>query len=634
MIGFNSQYLIRDGQPWFPLMGEMHYTRVLRKNWRDELLKMKAGGITVASSYIIWIHHEEVEGEVDFNDNKDLRAFIELCKECGLDMFLRIGPWCHGEVRNGGFPDWLLRYETRTNCPDYLKQVERFYGLIFEQAQGYLYKDGGPVLGIQIENELGHCGGASGEEGEKHMQNLTALAKKVGFDVPLYTATGWGGAVTGGLLPVMGGYCDEPWAQTVAELEPSGNFVFTYERNDHNIGSDHNIGYGNTFDPKLFPYITAELGGGLQVTRHRRPVATGRDIGAKSLAKLGSGANLLGYYMYHGGTNPKGKLTTLQETRATGYPNDLPELTYDFRAPIGEYGQFNGSFWEIKLLAMFLADFGSDLAKMATYIPPDNPLAPDNFTDLRWSIRHNDDWGFLFINNYVRRRKMNNHQNVILDIDIAGKTIKTTPFDVENGEYFFYPLNMPVHGGIIKWATATPLCKDGTTTIFYGKEDAVFITEGEPDYKLISREEAINTYKCDGQLIVSQYPVIEGENGPIALKTESVEGCCEFKEISPGRYSIKLNYPTECDNWFLTISYRGESTKLYLDGEFVADDFYAGVPWVVGMNKFNFPKELELAVETLHKDDAIYIETWPEMENGKVNALDSLRLTSEIKIKV
>ena len=57
-----------------------------------------------------------------------------------------------------------------------------------------------------------------------------------------------------------------------------------------------------------------------------------------SLTKLGSGVALLGYYMYHGGSNPKGKLSTLQESRETGYLNDLPEVNYDFNAPVRQYG--------------------------------------------------------------------------------------------------------------------------------------------------------------------------------------------------------------------------------------------------------------------------------------------------------
>ena len=43
-----------------------------------------------------------------------------------------------------------------------------------------------------------------------------------------------------------------------------------------------------------------------------------------SLTKLGSGVGLLGYYMYHGGSNPDGKLDhTSGEPCDSGYTNDL-----------------------------------------------------------------------------------------------------------------------------------------------------------------------------------------------------------------------------------------------------------------------------------------------------------------------
>ncbi|MBP5157999.1 MAG: beta-galactosidase, partial [Treponema sp.] len=285
---------------WFPIMGEIHYSRYPDSEWRRELLKMKAGGVDIVSAYTIWIHHEEVEGEWDFSGCRDLRKFVSLIGDCGLTMMLRIGPWCHGEVRNGGFPDWLLKKcpENRCDNPAYLDEVRKFYSKLYEQVDGLLLKDGGPIIGVQIENEYGHCGGLSGAAGEAHMRSLTALAKEAGFDVPLYTATGWGGAVTAGLLPVMGGYCEAPWDPRVTEIEPSGNYLFSYERNDHAIGSDFGLGEGITFDMDKVPYLTAELGGGLQVTYKRRPVARAADLGAMSLVKLGSGCTLLGYYMY------------------------------------------------------------------------------------------------------------------------------------------------------------------------------------------------------------------------------------------------------------------------------------------------------------------------------------------------
>lgn len=500
-ITYNNKYILKDNKPWFPIMGEIHYSRCSRNSWRDILARMKAGGVDIVSTYVIWIHHEEVEGEYDFENNRDLRAFIECCREAGMYLCLRVGPWSHAEVRNGGFPDWLLHkeFEVRTNDPRYLEAVRKFYSVIFRQAKGLFLKDDGPIIAVQIENEYGHCGGLTGEEGEKHMRMLTATAAGIGFDVPVYTATGWGGAVTGGLLPVMGGYCEAPWDQRLTELEPSGNYVFTRERNDHNIGSDFGIGHGLTFDPSKYPFLTAELGGGLQVTHHRRPVARGEDIGAMSLVKIGSGVNLLGYYMYCGGTNPKGKLTSLQESKASGSINDLPEMSYDFRAPIREYGQISDTYKEIKLLAMFIKDFGEELCRMPAYIPETNPLTPHNLTDLRTSVRHNGENGYLFINNFQRRYKMTCHPDTVLSVSLEEEDIVYPPTDIRDKDYFFLPFNMKVGTAVLKSALATPLC-------VLNRDTYVFYTDKDPQYKMegdigtariltITREQAGNSYK-------------------------------------------------------------------------------------------------------------------------------------------
>lgn len=63
----------------------------------------------IISTYIFWIHHEEVEGQFDWSGQRNLREFVQLCAKHGLYVYPRIGPWAHGEVRNGGLPDWLLK---------------------------------------------------------------------------------------------------------------------------------------------------------------------------------------------------------------------------------------------------------------------------------------------------------------------------------------------------------------------------------------------------------------------------------------------------------------------------------------------------------------------------------------------
>lgn len=78
-----------------------------------------------------------------FSGDRDLRKFLQTIKNCGLHCILRIGPWAHGEVRNGGFPDWLMQKEkegqlvTRTNDPKYLRYVREFYGKLQSRPEDF-----------------------------------------------------------------------------------------------------------------------------------------------------------------------------------------------------------------------------------------------------------------------------------------------------------------------------------------------------------------------------------------------------------------------------------------------------------------------------------------------------------------
>ncbi|HCM13774.1 MAG TPA: beta-galactosidase [Lachnospiraceae bacterium] len=680
-FGLNADYLTKDRKPWFPIMGEIHYSRVLKRDWKESLYKMKAGGVDVASTYVIWIHHEEIEGEYDFTGNRDLRAFVQTCAECGLYLMLRIGPWVHGEVRNGGFPDWLLQkgYQLRSNDPGYLAEVRKFYSRIYQQVEGLLLRNGGPIIGIQIENELGHCGGAYGEEGEIHIRTLHRMAREIGFEVPYYTATGWGGAATGGLLPVMGGYPEAPWDQRLTKIEPSGNYVFTYERNDHNIGSDYGLGAGVTFDYKKFPYLTAELGGGLQVTHHRRPVAQASDIGAMSLVKLGSGVNLLGYYMYHGGTNPKGRLSSLQESRETGYPNDVPELSYDFRAPIREYGQISETYKEIKLFSMFIRDFGRDLCDMPAYIPEDNPVDPMNFTDLRYSVRHNGKQGYVFVNNYVRKYPMAEHARVRLTVDLPEERIIFPEMTVKDKDYYFFPFHMKLGDAVLQTALASPLCilnNDTDAYVFYTDTDPAYDICGSlGDTKVItlSREAAKNAWKVKHKkehLIISTSAILQTDQGIMVIGrcTPRVKVYPDFatipegwirsgreaeftvyeKHIEPADvsvtarcvreaadqkvYELEMGYPEgAAEDYFLKITYQGDQAGLYLGEERIADHFYTGREWEISLRRFDFPKKLKLVIDPLYENAEVFLEVWPAMKEGSACELTRAIVETEYK---
>ena len=100
---------------------------------------------------------------------------------------------------------------------------------------------------------------------------------------------------------------------------------------------------------------------------HRRINISGDEAFPMAVCKVGSGSNLPGYYMYHGGTNPRPGKHTMAECQAspvTNY-NDMPYLTYDFQAPLGEFGQLNpASFHQTRWFHQFLADWGGELSRM------------------------------------------------------------------------------------------------------------------------------------------------------------------------------------------------------------------------------------------------------------------------------
>jgi beta-galactosidase len=458
-LGLNSRYLTRNGKPWLPVMGEFHFSRYPRDQWEEELLKMKAAGVNIVSTYVIWIHHEEIKGQFDWEGQRDLRAFAQLCAKHGLDLVVRIGPWDHGEVRNGGLPDWVLQQgPTRVNDPIYLTSVRTWYGQIGAQLKGLLWKDGGPVIGVQLENEYAKRGPGAGEA---HILELKKIAIASGFDVPFYFITGWDNAVVPprAVIPVYGGYPDAPWDASTAKLPPAEVYAFRFQsRVAANVNADGAHDRSGTLKrgAEQVPYLTAEIGGGNEVTYHRRPVIEPDDIAAMVPVMLGSGVNLYGTYMFHGGENPDGKRTTLQESQNTGYPNDLPIKSYDFQAPLGEFGQERGSFRKLKVFQYFLNDFGAQLAPMTVHAPEVQPRDSADLSVPRASVRSLGDAGFIFCNNYARGYAMPARagEQFLIRLPQGELAVPDHPVDLPSGAYFIWPFNLRTNGVTVRYSTA------------------------------------------------------------------------------------------------------------------------------------------------------------------------------------
>lgn len=476
-LSYNNSFLTKNDKPWFPVFGEMHYSRTNEKDWEESILKMKSGGIDVISTYVIWNLHEETENQFEWNGNKDLGKFLALCQKHQIKAWLRIGPWSHAEIRYGGFPDWLMEKKIglRKDDPNYLNYSKKLYKAIIGQCESYLFKKGGPVIGIQLENELAF----TKDKDYQHMKNLKKLAIEVGFDVPYYSAFAQGPDDQDEFFYTIGGYPDSPWAQHTKKMHKPVFSISPLE-NDSDIGSDL-FGQIDKRVRNSYPKLGAELGGGMQVTYHRRVVVSEKDIAAVAHSRIASGLNGLGYYMYHGGMNPVGK-TTFQESRLTGYPNDVPVINYDFQAPIGSMGLTSKSYKELRLMHTFLMDFGSILTTQNPYFPAVRTAALFSKDTVKSSIRMKDKSGFIFLSNYQRHMDLPVINNFQLQITNKKETIvvpeKPTTFPANT--YCIWPYNLQMDNNVVmKYATAQLLCKlqnkAANTFVFFSNEASEFV---------------------------------------------------------------------------------------------------------------------------------------------------------------
>jgi hypothetical protein len=660
-ISVNSRSVLFDGQPVFPVMGEIHYARVPQAEWREELLKMKAGGVDIIATYIFWIHHEEIQGQWDWSGQRDLKKFLQTCQDVGLKVIVRCGPWCHGEVRNGGFPDWVQKsgWKLRSTDTDFLAATKILYGEIAKQLKGELWKDGGPVIGIQVDNEFGG--------NPAYLMALKKMAIDVGIDVPLYIKTGWPAMKTppplGELLPLFGAYPDGFWSRSLKPMDGKDweNFTFKIQRTDNGVGNDtlKVEKSGDTTGTEKYPHLTCEIGGGMPASYHRRMNYDERDVEAVVLTQLGSGSSLLGYYMYHGGQNPEGKLTTLQESTATGYANDLPVKSYDFNAPVGEFGQINPHYYWLRRLHLFLHDFGSSLATMPAFIPTNRVTKKSDTETLRWSVRSDGDSGYVFVNNYQRLQPMPAKRDVQFKLNLpSGELVfPPKPVTVPPDEFFFLPFNLDLNGAKLIYATAQPICQHGNTFFFAEipgvsaefdfdpkslKSSPAEFRGLKPDRQrptnlksasgkpiqiyLLDKADSLALQKNDGQVTIE---------APIKTVKQSVE-TTSLRAAGPSReiplvgksqiaaaprdddftnaavWQIKL--PAKIDlhkNPLLRIQYTGDGARLTLNGKLIADNFYAGRPFDLGLKRYGediFTGDLRLEILPLRKVAPIYIE--------------------------
>ena len=626
VVTWDKYSLIIDGRRVCPVMGEVHYSRIPADEWSGEVRKMKDGGVTIIACYVFWNHIEETEGLFDWSGQRNLRQFLEVCKAENMPVVLRVGPFCHGEVRCGGIPDWLFSKgcKMRSEDPVFLKYTERIYRQIFTQVQGLQWKDGGPVMAMQFDNEYRGHG--------SYLMALKRMANEIGFDLPFYTRTGWPELASpvpfGEMIPLYGDYADGFWERSLEET--AGNYYKAF--NFKAFRSSTAIATEQLGDQKeklnegdeQYPYFTCELGGGMMPAYHRRPYVYPEDAYSMAIVKLGSGSNLLGYYMYHGGTNPDGKtwLNEMQRTPATNY-NDMPVKTYDFQAPLGEFGQNNPHYFMLRKIHLFMQDWGDILAPMEASFPCKQDIKKGDDSFLRWAVRSKDGSGFIFINNYERLQNLSAKKGV--QLEACG--VKLPKLNIPAGTMCILPVN--IDG--IRYATAQLIAKrDGKIYLEQIKGIPTTLAVGNkvlrnvkakgtnvPVYKniyLLTPNQAERLFLDDEghHDVAIKAPTINKirEAGKLRTITIGVNKVAEepsdedFNQAAV--YTIDLPDVDRTD-LLLNIDYRGDVARLYADGKLIDDNFYNGRPFLYGL--WRLPKDckqLELRIMPLQKDMPIY----------------------------
>lgn len=690
-IEVNSYYMSVGGKPVIPVMGEFHYSRYPECQWEEEILKMKAGGVTVIPTYVFWSIHEEKEGVFNWEGNRNLRKFLSLCQKHNMWTVVRIGPFCHGEIRNGGLPDWLFAkpLEIRSNDANYLKYVKRLYEEIGRQLEGLYYKDGGMIIGTQIENEHQHSAAPWGitypgepkdmtsatydanitmigvsvqdkkittaDLGDLHMKTLKKMAEEAGIQTPLYTATGWGNAAVIGeeAIPVTAAYTYPFWAKP--GMSPFCMFKDIQKNPDY---------APVRYDTEKYPSFCAEMGVGIQMIYTRRPIVTAKAAEALMVRTLGSGANGIGYYMYHGGSTSKMGPTAFFSDEPMG----MPKISYDFQAPLGEFGLEHGSYRALRLLHLFLNDFSSQLAPMETVLPKGyEQMTPDNRETLRYAARVKGKSGFVFMVNFQDHDTARvDQKDLCLRLKFADETLRIPSqgtFTLPKDESLILPFNFQMEDALLKYATAQLLLKlddKGTDHYFFFVPEGIhpeFVfdkttvagkhcyipeaglkstftvkTSGGKRFKVttLTREQALNACKINGKLLITSSMVLP-EAGRVRLlnmgdpvfryveyssakgfkeqmkEVPSVQPEYTFRKVGSRRLAVRFSgkeYP-QVNDYFLQLDYTGDVAMAFLKGELVLDHFYYGAPWKISLKRFQqelTDEELSFYIRPLWKN--------------------------------
>lgn len=335
-----NQFLL-DGKPFQIISGEMHYERIPRAYWRARLRMAKAMGLNTIATYVFWNIHEPEPGVFDFSGNADLAEFVREAQQEGLKVLLRAGPYSCAEWEFGGFPAWLMKdpqmkTALRSNDPAFMVPVQQWIMRLGKEVAPLQIGRGGPIIGVQIENEYGNFG-----SDHAYMEHLRQIFLKAGFtDALLYTAnpsrTLKNGSIPGVFAAVNFGVGHaQAGLDALARLRPAQPL------------------FASEYWPGWFDHW-----GQPHQTRAIAPQIADLDY----ILRRGAGINI---YMFHGGTS-FGMMSGSSWTKNQFWPD---VTSYDYDAPLDEAGHPTPKYYAYR------AEIAKYLGRALPPVPAQPPAA-------------------------------------------------------------------------------------------------------------------------------------------------------------------------------------------------------------------------------------------------------------------
>ena len=340
-IAFDRVSMIIDGKRTIFRGGAFHYYRLPAPGlWRERLLKIQRAGYNTVDLYFPWSYHSPADGMYYFDDARDVDYLLSLCDEMGLFVIARPGPFINSEVDGGGHPAWLLaqadvplrslRDGRHVNSLMYCSYVRQWYGQIVPR----IIKHPSVIL-FQIENEYANEG-----LDPSFMIFLRDLARELGVTQPLIHNDLYKQGCWADLVDIYG--VDE-YAVT--------SFGRDWRGDSGTLTSLDNLGAVKDAYCTNSPLAVFELQGGwfdpwngIGYDELRRRLGA-ENLQLVTLSSLAHGATIYSHYMFVGGTN----------WDHIGAP--VVYTSYDFAAPVHEWGGISERYHAAKAIAMQLAAF-------------------------------------------------------------------------------------------------------------------------------------------------------------------------------------------------------------------------------------------------------------------------------------